>query len=276
MPCRYPRYMQSSSRRPRVQSLDCTGKLHSLVQRRSWVGRRSTCFAPSRSDTGRWDTTHTLTRQSQQHRLPRDRPRTSRKMRPTRTRLATAHAEHSAPSPSGPEYPALQTHIVLPLFECELIPHATQEEPPVAFMKVPAGHGTQLSDPATDLDVPDPHGEHPVWLTPVYPALHKHPSTDWLPAVECELTSGHSWHAVAPEAFWKRPGSQLRQRESPLSALYDPAVQALQDWPFRPVNPALHKQSCTRVLPTLERECSKGHGVQEGLPNREVYVPASH
>jgi len=86
------------------------------------------------------------------------------------------HAVHCALS--GPEYPGLHVHTLLPAGLEESAGHPKHSSGPTDVLKVPCRHSWQ-GDP----------------FAPVYPALHLQSVTSALLDGDCEL-SGHSSHVV--------------------------------------------------------------------------------
>jgi hypothetical protein len=82
--------------------------------------------------------------------------------------------------------------------------------------------------------------------------------------------------ALAPVVAEYVPAKQLMHRAVPVTALYDPAGQAVHVPPFGPMNPRLHSQLVSAVDPATDCEFV-GHAEHElsaAAPIAEEYLPA--
>ena len=93
--------------------------------------------------------------------------------------------------PSGPVYPALQTHTTLEPTDCEFAPqfeHTKTEVAPITVENVFAEQFRHTDVPETVLYLPGIHKEHGPPFAPLAPALHTHDVIKELPPTEFELS----------------------------------------------------------------------------------------
>ena len=149
-------------------------------------------------------------------------------------------AEQGSQGPrSGPVYPSLHWHVLLPVpdFEddtAEHRVHVSLDVAPDAAEYVPTSHSTHPPLPLASLYVPAGHSSHDPPSGPVKPALHLHPPTAQLPAAEPEL-AGQSVHAsgdLAATVVEYVPASHSWQSVVPVVALYLPATQTSHSFPL--------------------------------------------
>ena len=194
-------------------------------------------------------------------------------------------AEQGSHGPrSGPVYPSLHWHVLLPTpgFEDETAEHRVHvslDVAPDAVEYVPTSHSTHAPLPLISLYVPAGHSSQSPPSGPEKPALHLHSPTAELPAGESDLT-GHSAHVsgdVAASVAEYVPASHSWQSVVPFASLYSPTLHATHSFPSASaVYPALQTQSASSSLPLAESVFAGHSPLHSSDPGVALYLPSSH
>jgi uncharacterized protein YnzC (UPF0291/DUF896 family) len=155
----------------------------------------------------------------------------------------------------GEYFPAVQSEHEEPASEYLPAAQATQAVDVVDpdGEDVPALQFEHTSEPTAVLCFPTTHAVHVPPFTPVYPALHRHPTTRLLPLGESEFAgqSVHVLYAEAPTAAEYLPAVQSMQlvaKEAPTVGEYFPAVQSEHEEPASEYLPAAQATQAVDVV----------------------------
>jgi len=152
---------------------------------------------------------------------------------------------------------------------------------PSPVENLPCKHSEHALEPLTSLYVPATHATHANPSGPVYPMLHVQLVMSLLPLPEyvCAGQALHVASDVSPVSVLYLPCRHREQGAEPLSALYDPALQALQtDVPSGPEYPALQIHLVMFPLPLGEFDCGvhDRHSISDVCALISLYLPRPH